>query len=311
MEPADLDGRIVVIGAAGFDLVGRPHRELRMGTSNPGTLRFSLGGVARNVAENLAQLGAETVLITALGDDQQGRMIREQAGRVGMTIDPVLAGPGTKTGAYLAVLDESGGLQLGLDDMAAIHQLSPRAIRDRQHHLEGALAVVVDANLPPETLQTVLELCQRARIPVAADPTSLGLADRLRPHLPGMWIVSPNQAEAEVLTGVQIRGDSEAIEAGRKLVAAGVKTVLITRAEFGVSYATSDVTGQVPAVQTEITDPTGAGDALLATVVFSLLNGIPIDESVRLGVTAASLTLRTVGSVVSDLSLEMLYDQLL
>lgn len=311
MESIDLDGRIVVIGAAGFDLIGRPHGELQMGTSNPGSLRFSLGGVARNVAENLAQLGAETVLITALGDDQQGEMIREQAARVGMTIDPVLAGPGSVTGAYLAVLDQAGGLRLGLDDMAAIRRLNPRAIRDRQHHLEGALAVVVDANLPAATMQTVFELCRREQIPVAADPTSRGLAERLIPHLSGLWIISPNQAEAEILTGVAIQGDPEAIEAGRKLVADGVGTVLITRAEFGVSYATSEVTGQVPAVQTEIADPTGAGDALLATVVFSLLNDIPIDESVRLGVTAASLTLRTVGSVVPNLSLEMLYDQLL
>ncbi|MDX1600697.1 MAG: PfkB family carbohydrate kinase, partial [Anaerolineales bacterium] len=78
-----------------------------------------------------------------------------------------------------------------------------------------------------------------------------------------------------------------------------------------VGYATIEGTGHVPAVQTEIADPTGAGDALLATVVFGLLNEIPFDEAVRLGVTAASLTLRTRGSVVPNLSLELLYDHLL
>jgi pseudouridine kinase len=66
----------------------------------------------------------------------------------------------------------------------------------------------------------------------------------------------------------------------------------------------------VPAVQTEIVDPTGAGDALTAAVLFARLNDIPLDEAVRLGASAAALTLRTTGSVVPDLSLELLYDQL-
>ncbi len=81
-------------------------------------------------------------------------------------------------------------------------------------------------------------------------------------------------------------------------------------AEFGVVYATSETSGYIPAMQTNIIDPTGAGDALTATVIYSLLNGITLDDAVRLGVTAASLTLRHRGTVVQDLSLEMLYDQL-
>jgi pseudouridine kinase len=85
---------------------------------------------------------------------------------------------------------------------------------------------------------------------------------------------------------------------------------MITLAEFGVAYAATEGSGHIPAVKTDIVDPTGAGDALLATVVFGLLNDIPLDEAVRLGVTAAALTLRTRDSVVPDLSLERLYDQL-
>lgn len=311
MDASELDGHILVIGASGIDLVGRSHAALQLGTSNPGSLRISPGGVARNVAENLARLGAETTLITVLGDDEQGESIRQQAREVGIQIDPVLADEHAKTGAYLAVLDESGGFQLGLDDMGIIGHLNPKAIRARAHHFEGALAIVVDANLPPRTLASVIRMAQRFRIPVAADPTSRSLAERIRPHFSDLWILSPNQAEAEILSGLTIADESDAAEAARKFVSAGVSTALITRAEFGVSYATSEVSGQVPAVQTEISDPTGAGDALLATAVFGLLSGIPIDETVRLAVTAASLTLRTVGSVVPDLSLEMLYDQLL
>jgi pseudouridine kinase len=90
-----------------------------------------------------------------------------------------------------------------------------------------------------------------------------------------------------------------------------VEIALITLAEFGVVYATSQTSGHISAGLTKIIDPTGAGDALTATVIFALLNDMPLDDAVRLGVTAASLTLRHPGTVIPDLSLEMLYDQLL
>ena len=93
-------------------------------------------------------------------------------------------------------------------------------------------------------------------------------------------------------------------------MAEGVDIALVTMDEFGVGYATAETSGHVPEVQTEVLDPTGAGDAQTAAVQFGLLNGIPLDESVRLGISAAALTRRTPGSVVPNLSLEMLYDEL-
>jgi pseudouridine kinase len=94
-------------------------------------------------------------------------------------------------------------------------------------------------------------------------------------------------------------------------VTAGVKIAIITLAEEGVVYATADASGHIPAVATEIIDTTGASDALTAAVVFGLLNDIPIDESVRLGASAAALTLACSDTVCVDLSLELLYDHLL
>jgi pseudouridine kinase len=84
----------------------------------------------------------------------------------------------------------------------------------------------------------------------------------------------------------------------------------VALAQLGVVYASSETSGHIPAVRTKIVDPTGAGDALTATVIFALLNDIPLDDAVRLGVTAASLALRQRGTVVPDLSLENLYNRL-
>lgn len=313
IEFPELDGPVLVIGAAGIDIVGRAAGSLQAGTSNPGELRISHGGVARNVAENLARLGLDSVLITAVGDDAQGRQILAHAATSGVDVGSVLTNKASGTGAYLAVLGQDGALELGLDDMAPMSAITPRALREREHLFAQASVLVLDGNLSRDSLAVAFELADREGLPVAVDPTSQSLAPKFAPYLKSIWLLSPNEGEAEALSPLPIphKDESRAIEAARELAARGVEIVMITRAEFGVGYATIEGTGHVPAVQTEIADPTGAGDALLATVVFGLLNEIPFDEAVRLGITAASLTLRTRGSVVPNLSLELLYDHLL
>jgi len=306
------DGPVLVIGAAGIDIVGRALAVLEPATSNPGRLRISHGGVARNVAVNLAHLGTEAILITAVGDDPMGHQVLGRAERAGVDVSGAIVSDHNQTGSYLAVLDHKGSLQHGLDDMTVINMLTPASLRERRSLFEGAAILVLDCNLPVETLQTAIEMGRRAGALIAADPTSRALAMRLQPHLHDLWMLSPNEHEAEQLCPLSIPHSDEerAIEAARMLNKKGIDIVMITRAEYGVGYATTEGSGHVPAVQTEIADPTGAGDALLATVIVALMNQIPIDEAVRLGVTAASLTLRTHDSVIPDLSLELLYDQL-
>ena len=157
-----------------------------------------------------------------------------------------------------------------------------------------------------------MALARRTGLPVCADPASQALAARLKPYLPRLRLVAPNAAEAAILCDNVFDSSSrrDALEAAKCLVSQGVDIAIIALAEFGVCYATSETSGHIPAMRTEIVDPTGAGDALTATVLFALLNDIPIDDAVRLGVAAASLTLRYRGAVVPDLSLEKLYDYL-
>jgi pseudouridine kinase len=172
--------------------------------------------------------------------------------------------------------------------------------------------VFIDANLPKATLRKIFSKARLARIPVCADPTSTGLATRLSPFIERLSLITPNGEEAGVLCDRVIENNQpqDAIEAAKCLVVQGLDIVLVSLGEFGVVYATSETSGYIPAIRTTVIDPTGAGDALNAAVIYGLLNQIPLDDAVRLGVTAASLTLRHRGTVVSDLTLEMLYDQL-
>lgn len=309
---SDSTERILVIGSAGVDIVARASSTIQSGTSSPGQVRMSYGGVARNVAENLARLGLGVDLVTVVGDDSPGRRLVKDAFQAGIDIDHIIVLPGHSTGAYVAILDDVGRLHLALDDMQAIQSLSPEHLKERQELFRDAEAVFIDANLPKTTLRTAIKLARKYKVPIAADPTSASLAPRITDHLADLWLVTPNEAEAEALCphSVPHADPQRAIDAARYLVSEGVEIVIITMAEFGLGYATASGSGHLPAIKTEIVDPTGAGDALTAAVIFALLNDIPIDESVRLGLSAASLTLRTRGTVVPNLSLELLYDQL-
>ncbi|HEY5670874.1 MAG TPA: carbohydrate kinase family protein [Anaerolineales bacterium] len=306
------DGPVLVIGAAGVDIVGRLRGELRSKTSTPAVIRSSYGGVARNVAENLVRLGQPVNLISVVGEDDEGDRLLQGLVAAGVNPERVLRTSQYVTNSYLAIIDSQGELQFALDDMRAINSLTPQFIREQAALFKEASILFVDANLPKDTLRTVMSLARRAHLPICADPTSVSLAVRLRPYLSRFFLMIPNNAEAAVLSErtSPVGGRRQALEVAKYLISQGVDIVIITMAEQGLCYATSESSGYIPAIKTSILDPTGAGDALTATVIFALLNDIPLDDAVRLGVSAASLTLRFRGAVVPDLSLEKLYDQL-
>jgi len=305
------DKPVLVIGAAGTDIVGLLKGELHEGTSNPAQIRSSFGGVARNVAENIARLGQPVELITAVGDDPTGEQLLQQIAAAGVGISSVIHSTEHRTGSYLAVVNTNGERQFALDDMRAISHLTTEYLRENEVLFENASLLFLDANLSKETLRTAFSLARRYHLPVCADPTSKHLAARLLPHLPRLQLITPNNTEASILCGqIYSARPRHAIEAAKCLVSQGVRIAIVTLAEFGVCYATSETSGHIPAIRTEIIDPTGAGDALTAAVIFALLNDISLDDAVRLGVSAASLTLRHRGAVAPSLSLEKLYDQL-
>lgn len=302
---------ILIIGAASIDTKGRADSSIQTGTSTPGAIRVSVGGVGRNVAENLARLGESVILLSAVGDDGSGQRLLHQAAACGMDVSHVLVNTNHRTAAYLAVLDDTGNLLMSIDDMSINRELITPGIVYRHRALfRDACMIVLDANLSHASLNTIFNLAAKYSVPVCADPTTATLAPRLCPHLPQLMLATPNAAEAEALCGVPVTDRVSGLAAAQCLVGLGVEIAIVTLGATGLVYATSQESGHVPAIECEIVDSTGAGDALTAAVIFGLLNDFPIDEAVRLGTSAAALTLQSRETVCPDLSLEQLYDQL-
>jgi len=301
---------VVVVGAACLDVKGRPLGDIVAGTSNPGVVQISVGGGARNVAENLARLGTPTALLSVICQDDFGRTIMRQTERAGVDTDHMLISCEQHSAAYMALQSAERALLVALDDTTAISALTPEYISDHASLLEQARMVVIDANVPLTTAETLLSICRAAEVPVALEPVAYAPALRYRPLAGAFYLMTPNAVEAQALTGLPVANMAQGSLAAKQLVAAGVQIAIITLGHDGLVYATPEASGYVPSIEGEIVDPTGAGDALTAAVVYALLNDIPVDEAVRLGVSAASLTLASTDTVRQDLSLESLYAQL-
>lgn len=306
------DSYVLVIGTACLDIKGWPQTALETGASIPGIIRTSVGGVGRNIAENLARLGVPTVLLSAVGQDRSGERVLLQTSAAGIDISHVLEVGDCSTGAYLALLDGTGTLAYAVNDTRIAGSLRPRYFYDNRRLFRDASMIVLDASPPPDSLETIFRLARQYQVPVCADPTSPALAPRLCPYLDDLLLITPNVQELAAFCDISVTNSSDeaALEAAKQLVGLGVEIAVITLAKQGLCYATSGESGRVPAVRTEVVDLTGGGDALTAAIIFALLNDIPVSEAMPLGCSAASLTIASEHTVVPDLTLELLYDNL-
>jgi pseudouridine kinase len=306
------DGHVLVIGSAGIDIKGRPDAEIVWGTPNLGHIANSVGGVARNIAENLARLEAPVVLLTAVGKDAAGRRVVRACERVGIDCQYVRQIETGRTGTYMAILKQDGQLHLAISDFEVIESVDSDYLIEHEKLFEDALMVVIDATLSEDALATVFELASRYKVRVAADPTTPALAGRLCAFIPQLYFVAPNASETDSLCGIApAKGREGAIQVARELVAKGATIAVVTMGADGLAYADGGGGGYLRAVHTMVVDSTGAGDAFSGAAIFGLINDVPVDEAMRLGITAASLTLESRHTVLPNLSQELLYDRLM
>ena len=120
---------ILVIGAANLDVKGRLFGPAIGNSSNSCAIKSSFGGVARNIAENLARLGTPVTLLTAVGDDYAGEDILNTADDLGIDVSRALVIENETTGTYLAALDQAGELILGLDDLRVMRHITADYLR--------------------------------------------------------------------------------------------------------------------------------------------------------------------------------------
>jgi pseudouridine kinase len=285
---------VVCVGAANLDRKLRSTDTIALRTSNPASQSESFGGVARNIAENLARLGTTVALLTAIGADSSGAALLDHAESLGIDVRGALRLDGCCSGTYTAVLDRDGEMVVALADMALYDRMEPAYVDARQAQLAGAALVVADLNLPRDTVAALARQASRTDTPLVLVAVSEPKMARLPDDLSGVRLLILNAGELAARVGRPLPDDDAIAAAIRDVRAQGAQDVIVTRGARGVLVTAGDGIAGLPALPVDVVDVTGAGDAFAAAVCWSLVQDDAASDLVlacRRGLHLSALTL--------------------
>lgn len=291
---------IAVAGGLNIDIGGTALKPLVALDSNPGIVRSSLGGVARNIAHNLCLMGQRVLLFTAYGDDQYREMIEDSADVLGLDLSCSLCVPRASTATYLFLNEPDGNLSVAVNDMQICSFLTPAYFEKHLEKINGAKLLILDANLPKESIAYLMEHVQ---IPVFADMVSAAKAGVFLPYLSKLHTLKANVLEAEVLSGVQITDEQTRMEAAQKLHQEGVWQVFLSCGKDGMLAVGDHATQMVGACRSDPVNMTGAGDASLAALAIAYLQGMNLEDMARYANAAAAIAIESKATVNEKISI--------
>ena len=283
---------VVCIGAANLDRKLRSLAGIALHTSNPASQSESFGGVARNIAENLARMGTPVALLTATGKDSSGAALLAHAEKLGIDLAGTLQLEGVASGTYTAVLDQDGEMVVALADMALYDRLDPAFVDSRQAQLAASALVVADLNLPLETVEALTTQARRLDLPLVLVAVSEPKMARLPRDLSGVRLLVLNRGELAARVGRELASEAALDAAMLEVRDQGARDLIVTRGAGGVLYTRGDEIVRLSAPAAEVTDVTGAGDAFAAAVCWSLLQDADeLGLACRRGLALSALTL--------------------
>lgn len=297
---------VVCIGGTNLDRKLRSLETPRLGSSNPARQFESPGGVARNIAENLARVGLPVHLLTAVGRDAAGQALLAELQTLGVDCSGCIQAADAPTGSYTAILDDQGDLMLAMADMALTDRLDTDFIRRCAPQRAAARWLVADLNLPAPSLAALQEEAKARQQHLVVVAVSAPKMQRLGPTLEGIDLLVLNRTELSALMGHPVETDAALREAWLALRSRGLRRLVMSDGAQGLRFSEGEALASMAAPKvprSRMREVTGAGDALSAGIV-AALHGLPDDlrAACRLGLTMAALTLQTDATVSRDLS---------
>ena len=276
-----------------MDIWGRPAAPLVQKDSNPGTVTMRPGGVGRNIAHDLRLLGLEVSLVAPIGGDVYASAVVDSCQALGIDLSMAPVFKDMRSSTYLYITDETGDMELAVSDMELCAALTPALVAPILPRLKAG-AVVVDANLPQETIAYI---CNHCPIPVYADPVSTVKSGKLQPVLHRLAAIKPNALEAACLTG-----ESDPERAALALVDRGVQRVFISLGAQGMIAADKKELLRLPGLATQVVNSTGAGDAATAAIVLAGIRGMSLGDTALLAQKAGAVTCRSESANAPELA---------
>lgn len=291
--------RIVVVGSANTDFVVASRRLPRPGeTVTGGRFLTSPGGKGANQAVAAARLGAEVTFVARIGADAVGDAALAGYEREGLRTDRIVRDPERATGVALILVDERGENLISVAP-GANGALSPADVDRAADRIRAAGALLLQLEVPLPAVVRAAELAAEAGVPVILDPAPAPDDPLPEALLAATTFLTPNEAEAERLTGLAVSDEASARAAAERLRRSGASNVLITRGAAGVLAVGPERIVVVPGVEVASVDSTAAGDAFNAAFACAIAIGKPLADAVRDGCLAGALTATRAGAQTS------------
>ena len=289
-------------GTTNIDLCFSVERLPAPGESLMGTLTRNPGGKAANQAVAAARLGLKPHFYTRLGDDEAGHSLLQSLREAGVRVDAIKICAGEISGSAMVMVGDDGSNMIVIDPGANLN-VTPDMIESAAQFIEPDAIVVAEMGMPIGALNRLFEIkCEKGfKLIFNPAPVRPGLSS-------AAWrsvdFVTPNQAEAFELTGIEVYDFNSAAQAAMRLVDLGPSAALITLGAQGVYYADAETSFALRAFPVKVIDTTAAGDAFNGAFAASLAQRLPLREAVSKALAVASLCVTRRGAQSSMPSAE-------
>jgi ribokinase len=288
--------RIVVVGSSNTDMVVKGQRLPGPGeTVTGGQFVMAPGGKGANQAVAAARMGAEVSFVAKVGQDMFGDQAIEGYRREGIVTDLILRDPESHTGVALIMVDERGENLISVAS-GANHALRPQDVERAAQRIKAADVVLLQLEIPMDTVRFTARLAAEAKVKVILDPAPAPNAPLDDALLRAVTCLTPNESEAERLTGISVQDEASARAAAEKLLQSGARQVIITLGAKGALLAGGGQTVLIPGCPVDARDSTAAGDAFNGGLGAALAHGLPWNDAVRQANLVGALSVTRLGA---------------
>ena len=287
-------GNLVVLGSINADHILNLDTFPTPGETVTGNqYQVAFGGKGANQAVAAGRSGANIAFIACTGDDDTGERVRKQLASDNIDIAPVSVVAGESTGVALIFVNAEGENVIGIH-AGANAALTTERVEAQRGIIAGAEALLMLLESPVESVLAAAKIAHENHTSVLLNPAPARvLSDEL---LALVDIITPNETEAEKLTGIRVENDDDAARAALALHEKGIGTVIITLGSRGVWASVNGEGRRVPGFKVKAIDTIAAGDTFNGALVTALLEGKAMDDAIRFAHAAAAIAVTRKGA---------------